>query len=89
LAADLDRKYNSPDVVRVLSVSSYLDPRFKTLAHLPDETREACAVEVKRFVLEVTCSDDVDITERGISSDEDTSPSTSKRQKTHLHCRNC
>ena len=34
-------------------------------------------------MLEITLSDDVDITERGISSDEDSSPSTSKRPKTH------
>ena len=41
----------------------------KPLAHLHDET------------IELTYSDSVDITERGISSDY--LPSTSKRQKTH------
>ena len=44
---------------------------------------EEYAVEVKSLVLEITRSDDVDITERGISSDKDSLPSTSKLQKTH------
>ena len=87
LAADLDKRYNSPDLVRVLNVSSYLDPRFKMLSHLPDETREECAVEVKRLVLKLMCFDDVDITERGISSYKYSSPSS--KQQTLIHCRNC
>ena len=57
-------------------------PKIQDTGLLADETREECAVEVKRLVLELTCSDDVDITERGISSDEDSSPS-SKWQNTH------
>ena len=49
LATDLDIRYNNPDVVCVFFI---LDPRFKTLAHLPDETGEQCAIEVKKLVLD-------------------------------------
>ena len=66
-----------------MNVSSYLDPRFKTLAHLPDEAKEKCAGEVKRLMLEIMCSNDGEITEIGSNSDEDSSPPTSKWEKSH------
>ena len=40
LAADMDKRYQDPDVSLVLNKASFLDPRFKSLAHLPVASQE-------------------------------------------------
>ena len=40
LASDMHTRYQNREVIEVLNISSLLDPRFKTLAHLSEEVQE-------------------------------------------------
>ena len=40
LAIDMDKRYQDPDVSLILNKASFLDPRFKSLAHLPASSQE-------------------------------------------------
>ena len=52
LATDMDKHYKDPDVSLVLNKASFLDPRFKSLAHLPaasqEETVDSVIAELTR-----------------------------------------
>ena len=40
LAIDMDKRYQDPNVSLILNKASFLDPRFKSLAHLPATSQE-------------------------------------------------
>ena len=52
LAADMSSRYQDTDVVAVLNIASFLDPRFKTLAHLPCSTQEETIEKLKDAMLD-------------------------------------
>ena len=46
--------YQDEDVIQVLNIASFLDPRLKTLAHLPPSTQDETVEKLKEIMLEET-----------------------------------
>ena len=54
LATDMSSRYQDEDVIQVLNIASFLDPRFKTLAYLPHSTQDQTVEKLKEIMLEET-----------------------------------
>ena len=52
LASDMHTRYQNREVIEVLNISSLLDPRFKTLAHLSEEVQEETFHCLKEAMME-------------------------------------
>ena len=54
LATDMSSWYQDEDVIQVLNIASFLDPRLKTLAHLPPSTQDETVEKLKEIMPEET-----------------------------------
>ena len=81
LAIDMDKRYQDPNVSLILNKASFLDPRFKSLAHLPatsqEETVDSVIDELTQtlhVVAQPVCS----------SAEQESEGSPAKKKKTCL-----
>ena len=54
---DLSERYKDSDVLELMNKAAFLDPQFKTLAHLPASTVEDITMSIQREMVNVLQQD--------------------------------
>ena len=76
---DLSERYKDSDVLELMNKAAFLDPRFKTLAHLPASTAEDITVSIQKEMVNLLQQDSPeDQSSESITVNEQSPPPTKK-----------
>ena len=83
---DLSERYKDSDVLELMNKAAFLDPRFKTVAHLPASTVEDITMSIQREMVNVLQQDSPeDQSSESITIEvNEQSPPPTKKKKIHL-----
>ena len=76
---DLNERYKDSDILKLMNKAAFLDPQFKTLAHLPARTAEDITVSIQREMVNLLQQDSPqDQSSESITVNEQSPPPTKK-----------
>ena len=80
---DLSERYQNLDVLEFMNKAAFLDPRFKSLAHLSTSTVEDVVMSLQRDIVHLLEAESVDQSGESTTNDTNEEPPPQKKKKLH------